>query len=58
MKERYIISKRLLNYAFLLEILAGVLLFIVTQDFILSCLLVGSGILFLLSGNMFNKEDE
>ncbi len=50
--------KRLLKYAFLLEILAGVLLFIVTQDFILPCLLVVSGILFLLAGNVFNKEDE
>jgi hypothetical protein len=35
-----------------------VLLFIVTQDFILPCLLGGSGILFLLAGNVFNKEDE
>lgn len=58
MKERYIMLKRLLKYAFLLEILAGVLLFIVTQDFILPCLLVVSGILFLLAGNVFNKEDE
>ncbi len=52
----YIMSKKLLNCAFLLEILAGILMFVVNQNYILSSLFIVSGILLLIAGNLLNKK--
>lgn len=57
MKGGIIMSKKLLNFAFLVEILAGVLLFISTREIIISLLLVISGFLFIVAGNLFNSKE-
>ncbi len=53
-----IMLKKLLSYAFLLEIFAGILMFIVTKQIIISLLLILSGVLFLLTANLFDNEDK
>lgn len=51
-------TKKLLRIAFILEIIAGVLLYISTKELIISSLLVASGLLFLISEFLYNNDEE
>lgn len=51
-------TKKLLRIASILEIIAGVLLYISTKELIIPLLLVASGLLFLISGFFYNNDEE
>lgn len=51
-------TKKLLRVAFILEIIAGVLLYVSTKELIIPSLLVVSGLLFLISGFFYNNDEE
>lgn len=57
-KRGYCMTKKLLRIASILEISGGVLLYISTKELIIPLLLVASGLLFLISGFLYNNDEE